>query len=432
MGCMNWKEHFSSRLVSAEEALQSVKSDSRIFLSGNATLPGALVKALTARASELSNIELNHLLIFGDDPFIEHDSLRNNAWFLGPSIRKSVNIGRADYIPIFLGEITSLVRGGNWPIDVALVNLSPPDKFGFMSYGAEVSISKPCTEAAQLVIAQINPLMPRTLGDSFIHVSDVDYFVEAEEALREVVVPAPGPVELEIGRNVTSLIEDGSTLQMGIGGIPNAVLASLSEKKNLGIHTEMFSDGILPLIEEGVINNSQKGFHRGKVISSFAMGSSELYAYLENNPLFEFHASHYVNDPFLIARNNKMVAINSALEIDLTGQICADCIGPNIYSGIGGQVDFIRGAARSPGGKPVIALPSTARGGTLSRIKPTLTAGAGVVTSRGDVHFVVTEYGVADLFGKNLCQRAEALIAIAHPDFREQLKKEAHWLNLKG
>ncbi|MBX7059159.1 MAG: 4-hydroxybutyrate CoA-transferase [Leptospirales bacterium] len=427
---MHWKDWYKERTVSASTAVDCIQSGMRVFLDGNAALPRALTGALIERARHLSDIELNHLLVFGEDPFRDCSALRTNAWFLGPGVRKAVNEGRADYIPIFLSEIATLVRGGNWPIDVALVNVSPPDRYGFMSFGIEVSVTKPCAEAAKIVLAQVNPKMPRSLGDSFIHVNDVDYFVELEEAPLELPAGKCSDLEMEIGRHVAGLVEDGCTLQMGIGGIPNAVLACLGDKRDLGIHTEMFSDGVLPLLESGVINNQAKGLHRGKVIASFAMGSGELYQYMDNNPLFELHPSHYVNDPFIVSRNQKMRAINSALEVDLTGQVCADSIGEMIYSGIGGQVDFVRGASRSPGGKAIIALESTAKGGKLSRIKNHLTPGAGVVTSRGDIHYVVTEYGIADLFGKNLRQRAEALVSIAHPDFREQLRKESRWLNL--
>lgn len=427
---MHWKDHYKERTVSAAQAVECVQSDSRVFLDGNAALPRALVQALIERAKTLRNVELNHLLVFGEDPFRDCPGLRTNAWFLGPGVRKAVNEGRADYIPIFLSEICKLVRAGDWPIDVALVNVSPPDRYGFMSYGIEVSVTKPCAEAAKIVIAQVNPKMPRSLGDSFIHATEVDYFVEVEEQPLELPAGESSATEKEIGNHVAALIDDGCTLQMGIGGIPNAVLHALHDRRDLGIHTEMFSDGVLPLLESGVINNQKKGFHRGKVIASFAMGSRELYEYMDNNPLFEFHPSHYVNDPFIVAKNEKMRCINSALEVDLTGQVCADSIGDTIYSGIGGQVDFVRGAARSPGGRSIIALESTAKGGKISRIKVHLTPGAGVVTSRGDIHYVATEYGVAELFGKNLRQRAEALIGIAHPDFRAELRKESRWLNL--
>ncbi|MCR9143462.1 MAG: 4-hydroxybutyrate CoA-transferase [bacterium] len=425
---MTWREHFDSNTLSAAQAVQKIQNGHRVFLDGNASLPWALVNALIARDAELKDVELNHLLVFGEDPFADCTGMRNNAWFLGPGIRAAVNAGQADYIPIFLSEIAQLVRGGDWPIDVALINVSPPDRYGFMSLGIEVSVSKTCAEAATLVIAQVNEAMPRSLGDSFIHVTDVDCFVTAEEPLLEIPVKEPTGVEMEIGRHVAALIPDGATLQMGIGGIPNAVLAQLFGKKDLGVHTEMFSDGVLRLLEEGVITNQKKGLHRGKIVSSFAMGSRELYDYIDNNPIFEFRPSHYVNDPFVIAQNHAMTAINSAIEVDLSGQVCADSIGDRIFSGIGGQVDFIRGAARSPGGLPIIALPSTAKGGALSRIQARLTPGAGVVTSRGDVRYVVTEYGAVNLFGKNLRQRAEALISIAHPDFREQLRADSPWV----
>lgn len=427
---MQWKPHYDSRTISAEQAVQHIKNGQRVFLSGNASMPQALVAALAKRGPELDGVELNHLLTFGEDPFLEIDGIRNNAWFLGPSIRKSVNTGHADYIPIFLSEIATLVRSGSWPIDVAIVHLSLPDQFGYMSYGIETSVTKPCVEAAKLVIAQVNPKMPRALGDCFIHVSDVDYFVHAEEDLIEIPLKESTEVEKQIGQYVSGLIEDGATLQMGIGGIPNAVLATLGDRRHLGIHTEMFSDGILPLLEAGILNNQKKGFHRGKIIASFAMGSRALYDAIDNNPIFEFHPSHYVNDPFIIAQNHNLVAINSAIEVDLTGQVCSDSMGDNIFSGIGGQVDFIRGAARSQNGKPVIALPATAKKGAVSRIVPRLTPGAGVVTSRGDVHYVATEYGIVNLFGKNLRERAKALISIAHPDFRKELEKESRWLNL--
>ncbi|MEQ9365975.1 MAG: acetyl-CoA hydrolase/transferase C-terminal domain-containing protein [Leptospirales bacterium] len=425
---MTWRDHYNSNTVSAARAVETIQDGHRVFLDGNASLPWALVNALIARDGHLKDVQLNHLLVFGNDPFAKCRGMRNNAWFLGPGIRSAVNAGDADYIPIFLSEIASLVRGGRWPIDVALINVSPPDRYGFMSFGIEVSVSKTCAEAATVVIAQVNEAMPRSLGDSFIHVTDVDRFVVAEEPLLEIPVKESSPVEMEIGRHVAGLIQDGATLQMGIGGIPNAVLAQLDGKKDLGVHTEMFSDGVLRLLEEGVITNQKKGLHRGKIVSSFAMGSRELYDYIDNNPIFEFRPSHYVNDPFVIAQNQRMTAINSAIEVDLTGQVCADSMGDNIFSGIGGQVDFIRGASRSPGGVPVIALPSTAKGGTVSRIQARLSPGAGVVTSRGDVHYIVTEFGAADLFGKNLRQRAEALVAISHPDFREQLRKESRWL----
>jgi len=424
---MSILDQYQSKLLRADEAMGFIKSGQRIFLDGNAAMPMELIRSLVRRGAQLEDVELNHLLTFGDDHFKDIAGVRVNAWFLGPSIRQAVNAKRADYIPVFLSEITSLVRSGSWPIDVALIHVSPPDRYGFMSYGVETSITKPCAEAAKMVIAQVNPKMPRTLGDCFIHVSDVDYFVEHEEDILEITGKESSDVEKIIGENVAKLVQDDATLQMGIGGIPNAVLARLGDRHNLGIHTEMFADGILPLVEAGVINNQKKCLHRGKVVTSFCMGSKELYEAIDNNPLYDFHPSHYINDPVIISQNYRMTAINSAIEVDLTGQVCADSMGEQIFSGIGGQVDFIRGASRCPTGVPIIALPSTAKGGQLSRIVPRLSPGAGVVTSRGDVRFVVTEYGAVNLFGKNLRQRADLLIGISHPDFRAELRKESKW-----
>ncbi len=424
---MKWQDHFKANTVTADEAVKNVKNGNRIFVSGNATLPTSLTDALVRRGNELEGVEMNHLLTFGVDKFHDIPGIRHNAWFLGPSIRKTVNEAKGDYIPIFLGEIAALVRSGEWPIDIALINVSPPDKYGYMSYGVETSVTKPCAEVAKFVIAQVNSKMPRAMGDCFIHVSQVDKFVLFDEYPTVLPSEEPGEIETQIGKNVASLIQDEATIQMGIGGIPNATLKCLFDKKDLGIHTEMFSDGILPLLEEGVITNEKKEFHRGKIISGFVMGSQDLYNYIDNNPLFEFHPSHYTNDPFRIARNHRMTAINSAIEVDLTGQVCADSMGEMIYSGIGGQVDFIRGAARAKEGRPIIALPSTAKGGKVSRISLFLNQGSGVVTSRGDVHYIVTEYGIANLFGKNLRQRAEALISIAHPDFRAELRRDSKW-----
>ncbi|MCB1170860.1 MAG: acetyl-CoA hydrolase/transferase family protein [Leptospiraceae bacterium] len=426
---MEWKPHYDSRKISPTQAAAHVNSGQKVFISGNASMPRALIAALAERAPELKDVELNHLLTFGDDPFKDHNGVRDNAWFLGPAIREAVNTGRSDYVPIFLSEIAKLVRSGQWPIHVALIHVSPPDHFGYMSYGVECSITKPCAEEAELVIAQVNPRMPRALGDCFIHVSEVDYFVEQEEELFELPMKESSDVEEKIGGHIAAIIDDGATLQLGIGGIPNAVLEKLKNHKNLGIHTEMFSDGILPLLSSGVLNNQKKGLHRGKIMTSFAMGSRALYDAIDNNPIFEFRPSHYVNDPFVISQNHNMVAINSAISIDLTGQVNSDSMGHNIFSGIGGQVDFIRGASRCPGGKPIIALPSTAKGGKVSRISPVLSPGAGVVTSRGDVHYVATEYGIVNLFGKNVRERSRLLISIAHPDFREELERESYWLS---
>jgi acyl-CoA hydrolase len=365
----------------------------------------------------------------GEDPLSTpkmEGHFRHNSLFVGPADREAVNSGRADYVPIFLHEIPSLFYRGEMPIDVAIIHTSPPDEHGFVSLGVEVLCTKAAVENAKKVIAQINDQMPRALGDAFIHVSRIDKIVEVSEPLPVLERKGYTEVEKKIGVHIAELIEDGSTLQLGIGGIPDAVLHALRDKRDLGIHTEMISDGVKEGIELGFITGIKKTLHAGKVIATFILGSEELYKFVHDNPIFELHPADYTNDPFIIAQNEKMVSINSALEVDLTGQVCSDSIGPYIYSGFGGQVDFIRGAAKSKGGKPIIALPSTAKGGTVSRIVPFLKQGAGVVTTRADVHYVVTEYGVAYLHGKNLRERAKALIEIAHPKFREELERAAY------
>jgi acyl-CoA hydrolase len=407
-----------------------------IFIGSGAANPQVLVAALMNRASELSAIKVTHLLTRGATKYIEPEfssNFRHNALFIGPNVRSAINEGRADYTPAFLSEIPRLIRTKRLGIDVALIQVSPPDEHGYCSYGVSVDIVKVAAETADIVVAEINDQMPRTLGNSFIHIDQFDYLVESSIPVPQLIPTPSDDVAIGIGQNVARLIDNGSTLQMGIGVIPNTVLQYLGNKRNLGVHTEMFSDGLIDLIETGVIDGSKKGFLDGKVVTSFCMGSQRLYSYIDNNPLFEFHPIDFTNDPFNIARNNKMVAINAALEVDLTGQICSDSIGHTFYSGIGGQVDFIRGASRSEGGKPIIVLPSTAKNGSVSRIVPTLKDGAGVVTTRGDVHFIVTEYGIADLWGKNIRERALSLISIAHPQFRDRLLEEAkryHWIDL--
>jgi acyl-CoA hydrolase/RimJ/RimL family protein N-acetyltransferase len=422
-----WRKLYRERLTDARGAVACVKRGQRLFIGSGAAVPQALVEALAERADELSDTEIYHMMTLGIAPYAEAKFARNfrhNAFFIGANVRRAIHEGRADYTPVFLSEIPRLFRARRVPLDVALISVSPPDEHGYCSYGVSVDIVKAAAENAPVVIAEVNRQMPRTLGDSFIHVSRIDHLIESDAPLPELEQCVPDDVAMEIGRNVARLVEDGSTLQMGIGTIPNAVLAQLKGKKNLGIHSEMFSDGVIDLIESGVIDCSQKTLLAGKVVTSFCMGTRRLYNYVADNPLFEFRPVDFTNDPFQIARNEKMVAINAAIEIDLTGQVAADSIGSNFYSGIGGQVDFIRGAARSEGGKPVIALRSTAKHDAVSRIVPRL-AGAGVVTTRGDVHYVVTEYGVADLWGKNVRERAMALINIAHPRFREELLQEA-------
>jgi acetyl-CoA hydrolase len=352
---------------------------------------------------------------------------KHYAFFIGANARGAINDGRAEFVPIFLYEVTLLFKRGILPVDVAFINVSPPDEHGFCSYGIDVGNIKTPADKAKIVIAQVNPQMPRGLGNSFIHINKIDYIVEVDEPLLELpqVDPNTSDSMLEvydkIGENVAGLIDDGSTLQMGIGAIPDSVMKYLHNKNDLGVHTEMFSDGMIDLVEEGVITGDKKTLHHGKIIAGFVLGTKKSYDYINNNPIFEFHPQEYVNDPFVIAKNNKMVAINSAIEVDVTGQVCSDSIGTKFYSGIGGQVDFIRGASYSEGGKPVIALPSTTKDGKISRIVPMLKPGAGVVTSRGDVHYVVTEYGIAQLWGKSIRERIIELINIAHPKFRDEL-----------
>jgi 4-hydroxybutyrate CoA-transferase len=369
---------------------------------------------------------VTHLLTFGAAPHVDPasaGSFRHRALFTGPNVRAAVNEGRADFVPVFLSEIPGLVRGRVIPVDVAFIHVSPPDEHGFCSYGVGVECTKAAAESARAVVALVNQRMPRSLGDSFIHASRLTHVVEIDRPVVELpMCTEVGEVARAIGRNVADLIENGSTLQMGIGEIPDAVLLFLKQKKDLGIHTEMFSDGVVELFESGVITGEAKTLHKGKIVSSFVLGSQRSFDFLDNNPSVEFHPTDYVNDPFVIAQNDRMVAINSALAVDITGQVCADSLGRSIYSGFGGQVDFIRGASRSRGGKPIIALPSTAKGGQVSRIVDVLAEGSGVVTSRADVHYVVTEHGVADLHGRSLRERAEALVACAHPDFRDELR----------
>ncbi len=429
---MPWIDDYRRKCRTAEEAVRLVKSGDRVFTSGNAATPRPLLHALIARKAELHDVELVHLLLMGDEfslPSLE-GHFRHNAFFVGPGDRHAVNAGAADYTPIFLSEIPALFSSGVLPLDIAILQVSPPDEHGFMSLGIEVLASKAAAETARTVVVQVNEQMPRVLGDSFLHVSRVHAIVETDEALPELEKSAFGDIERQIGQHVASLIPDGATLQLGIGTIPDAVLASLSDKRELGLHTEMISDGVMQAMEAGIFTGTRKTLHPGKALATLILGSRQLYRFVDNNPAFELHSSAYTNDPFVIAQHDNLIAINSALEVDLTGQVCAESLGTSIYSGFGGQLDFIRGAARSRGGKPIIALAATARGGTLSRIVPQLKPGAGVVTTRGDVHYVVTEFGVAQLYGKTLRQRTRLLIDIAHPQFRESLERAAHERNL--
>ena len=421
---MSWIDKYKDKIISIEEAAQLVKSNDIIFLSGNAATPGTFIEKLAARKDELENVQVNHLLMLGDDPLSApgmEKHFRHNSLFVGPADRAAVNEGRSDYVPVFLFEIPSLFLRRLIPINFAYIHVSPPDEHGFMSFGVECVASKAAAESADLVVAQINENMPRTLGDSFLHISRVQKIVEHTQGIPILNKKGFTDVEKKIGEYIADLVDDGSTLQLGIGGIPDAVLAALTHKKDLGVHTEMLSDGIVEGIEKGFINNRKKTLHPGKVIGTFVLGSQRLYDFVDNNPYFEIHPTNYTNNPFIIAQNENMVAINSAIEIDVTGQVCSDSIGTRIFSGFGGQVDFIRGAAYSKGGKPIIALPSTTKNDTISKITMHLKPGAGVVTTRADVHYVVTEFGVAYLHGKNLRQRAQELINIAHPNFRDEL-----------
>lgn len=425
---MSWFDDYKGKKCSIDEAVSVVKNNDRIYVSGNAATPFGLMDALEKRKDELHNVELAHVLLFGDEPLSKpgmEGHFRHNSLFVGPADRSAVNAGKADYIPVFLYEIPSFFYTGLLPIDVAFMHLSPPDEHGFMSYGVECLASKSAAESAKIVVVQVNEKMPRALGDSFIHASRVSKIVEISKDLPELQPIPFTDVEKKIGANVASLVEDGSTIQLGIGGIPNAALKAMFDRRDLGVHTEMVSDSIIEAIEAGVVTGSKKTLHTGKIIATFYLGTKKIYEFIDNNPVFETHPCDYTNHPFIIGQNEKMVAINSAIEVDLTGQVCSDSIGTRIYSGFGGQLDFMRGAAQSKGGKPIIALSSTAKGGKLSKIVSTLQVGAGVVTTRADVHYIVTEHGVVNLHGKNLRQRAEALISIAHPDFRNALEEEA-------
>jgi acetyl-CoA hydrolase len=427
----HWAQLYQERRCTAEQAVLAIQSNSRVFMTGNCSVPQKILHALVERAYELNNVEIVQILVIGDAEYVKPEMqghLRVNSMFISENVRQAVNEGRADFTPIFLSEIPLLFRR-EMPLDVAIIQVSPPDEHGFCSFGVEVGVTKTAAEVAKTVIAEVNPKMPRTLGDSFIHVSKIDYLVEVDYSLPEVKMGEPSPIQQAIGKYIADLIEDGSTLQTGIGGIPDAVLQYLGDKKNLGIHTELFSDGVIDLVNAGVINNEAKTFHPGKIIAGFVIGTQRLYDFIHDNPIVELHPTEYINDPFKIAQNDRMVSINSALEVDLTGQVCADSIGHKFYSGVGGQVDFVRGAARSKGGKPIIALPSTAKNDTMSRIVWQLKPGAGVVTSRNDVHYIVTEYGVAYLHGKTIRERAQSLISIAHPKFREELEAKARELN---
>jgi 4-hydroxybutyrate CoA-transferase len=429
---VNWSTVFRNKLLTVESAVARVDSGNRIYLGGGAGVPQKLTEALMTRAPYVRDVEIVHMLHFGPAPYVSPEyagSFRHNAVFIGRNVRRAVQEGRADFTPIFLSEIPNLFRCDRLPLDFAFVQVSPPDEHGFCSFGVEVGCTRPAADAAKVVIAEVNKQMPRTLGNSFMHVRDIDIFVEVDYAIPEAPQGGSSPTHKRIGETIAAMIPDGATLQMGIGSIPDAVLANLHSHKDLGIHTELFSDGVVELVEEGIITGARKTLHPGKLVAGFLFGTKRLYNFIQDNPFVEMHPTDYVNDPFVIARNEKMFSINSAIEVDLTGQVAADSIGPCFYSGVGGQVDFVRGAARSKGGKPIIALPSTAKDGELTRIVPSLKLGAGVTTSRNDIHCVVTEYGVAELYGKSIRQRAQALIDVAAPEFREELTRQAKMLH---
>jgi 4-hydroxybutyrate CoA-transferase len=431
---MPWEAEYTKKLQTADAALRCIKSGMRVYIQPGCAEPETLVEALIRRAPEVHDVEIVHMMTMGAAPYVAPEMaghFRHNAVFIGANVRDAINDGRADYTPIYLSEIEKLFESGEMPIDVALIEVSPPDSHGFCSFGVGVDTTLAAAKCARYVVAQVNDHMPRTYGDSFIHVSEIDAVVGSSRPLCELKQPEITDMHVAIARNVAGLIEDGAVLQTGIGGIPDAVLPFLMDRKDLGVHSELVSEGVIPLIEAGVITGARKNFKPRKIIVGFVLGTKKIFGFVDNNPIFEFHPTAYTNDPALIARNDKMVAINSALQVDLTGQVCSDSIGNQFYSGIGGQVDFLRGASRSKGGKPIIAMSSTAKNGTISRIVPMLSPGAGVVTSRGLVRYVVTEHGVAYLHGKSIRERAKALIEIAHPKFRNELYEyceEAKWL----
>jgi acetyl-CoA hydrolase len=434
---MSWKKIYDARVTTAEEAMKVVESGQRVFLTGNVSIPKTLLGALVKRAPELKNVEICHALTIGSAEYVAPElegHLRVNTLFIGHNVRKAVQEGRADFTPVLLSEFTLLFKNNILPLDVALVHVSPPDEHGFCSLGVEVGLTKTPAESAKIIVAEVNEQMPRTLGDAFIHVSRLNYIVPVNYPIFELAMSEEGGQDVveKIAGHIAELIPDGATMQMGIGAIPDAVLKYLYHKKDLGIHTELFSDGVIDLVEAGVLTNARKSIHTGKIVAGFIIGTRRLYDWVDDNPLIELHRTEYINDPFIIAQNDRMVAINSAIEVDLTGQVCADSIGHKLYSGVGGQLDFVYGASRSKGGVPIIALPSTATmkdGSLLSKIVHFLKPGAGVVTTRNHVRYVVTEYGVAELYGKTIRQRAQALINVAHPQFREELTRQAKELN---
>lgn len=433
---MDWNQVYKERLTTAEEAIKVVESGNRIFMTGNVSVPQKLLTALVKHAPNIKEVELCQALTAGTADYANpgmEKHFRINTLFISANVRQAVWEGRADFTPVLLSEFPLLFKNGILPIDVALIHVSPPDEHGFCSLGVEVGLTKTPAESAKIIIAEVNQQMPRTLGDSFIHVSRLKYIVPVDYPIVELPQGAESDETVQkIAGHIAELIPDGATMQMGIGGIPDAVLGFLFHKKDLGIHSELISDGVIDLVEAGVLTNARKTLLPGKIVIGFVLGSQRLYDWIDDNPMLEFRRTEWVNDPFNIARNYQQVAINSAIEIDLTGQVCADSIGPKFFSGIGGQLDFIYGASRSEGGVPIIAMPSTNKmrdGTVVSKIVPMLKEGAGVVTGRNHVHYIVTEYGVADLYGKTIRQRVRSLVGISHPDFRADLEKQAAKLN---
>jgi len=434
---MDWNSIYQSRITTPQAAVRFVKSGNRIFLTGNVSVPQKVLAALVEYAPNLENVEICQALTIGSADYVNPEMeghLRVNTLFISHNVRKAVQEGRADFTPVLLSEFPLLFKRGHLPLDVAIIHVSLPDEHGFCSLGVEVGLTKTPAETAKIIIAEVNQQMPRTLGDSFIHVSRLNHIIPVNYPIPEMPMSEEGNSDVveKIAGFIAELIPDGATMQLGIGAIPDAVLKYLNHKKDLGVHSELFSDGVIDLVNAGILTNARKTLHPGKIIAGFMLGTKELYDWADDNPLIEMHRTEYVNDPFVIAQNERMVAINSAIEVDLTGQVCADSIGPKLYSGVGGQLDFIYGASRSKGGVPIIALPSTTvlKDGTpVTRIAAMLKQGAGVVTSRNHVRYVVTEYGVADLYGKTIRQRAHQLINIAHPDFRADLEKQAQELH---
>jgi acetyl-CoA hydrolase len=434
---MDWKETYKSRIVSANEAVRAVKSGDRIFLTGNCSVPRALMAALVAYAPNLHDVEICQSLTVTGSEYVAPElegHLRVNSLFISTNVRQAIQEGRGDFTPVLLSEFPLLFKNHILPIDVAFVHLSPPDEQGYCTFGTEVGLTISAAESAKMIVAEINPNMPRTLGDTQIHLDKLDCIVPVDYPMAELSMAAEGNSEIteKIAQFIAERIPDGATLQTGIGAIPDAVLRYLGDKKDLGVHSELFSDGVIDLVEAGIINGSRKTIHTGKITAGFALGTRRLFQWIDNNPIVELHRTEYVNNPFTIAKNYRMVAINSAIEVDLTGQVCADSIGHKFYSGVGGQADFIYGASLSEGGLPIIAMPSSAiksDGTRVSRIVPSLKPGAGVTTTRSHVHYIATEFGMVDLYGKSVRQRVQALASIAHPDFREDLLRQARELN---